>query len=253
MEFEINSNSNKLLDEARFIAREYSEKQITKNTIGIVFLGAVVRGYFDSEADIDIAIFENEYAEKFESKTIKYKKFDLQYFKLDFDNETTATWGMSKRWAYSNIEIYYDTDNKVRSLIDSKTKIAMEERRQLLMQGMALSEWYCNRLVSSWIRRGSIASAHYMFNEGINHLLSAIYIYNNQLVADYKWRLYCLRGLKYTPKSFLSNLEDLLTVKEISEKELERRRETFLRIWKEMLPLIEDELSLKYEVFVNLV
>ncbi len=253
MEFDLVSNNTVLLNKARSIAKEYAKKQKTKNTIGIVFLGAIVRGYFDSEADIDIAIFKNKFTKNFESQTIKYKKFDLQYFKLDFNNERKTAWNMNKRWAYSNTEIYYDTDNRVRSLIDSKIKISKEERRQLLMKGMALSEWYCNRLVSSWIKRGSIASAHYMFNEGINHLLSVIYIYNNQLIADYKWRLYCLRGLEYTPKNFLYSMKDLLSVKEINEKELERRREIFLKIWREMLPLIEDELSLKYQEFVNLV
>lgn len=251
MEYIISSTDLALLSEARTIAREYAETKKTKNTIGIVFLGAIARGYFDHDSDIDIAFFEDDLAHVFDTQTIRHNNFDLQYFYLDINNEKNIMWEMGKRWAYSSVEIYYDTDNKVQNLINSKTHISKDERRQLLMQGMALSEWYCNRLVTTWIKRGSITSAHYMFNEGINHLLSAIYIYNNQLVADYKWRVFCIEGLKYKPKDLTSSLEKLMTIKEISNQELERRREIFLLLWREMLLLVEEELQMKYDEFVN--
>ncbi|MFZ1041657.1 MAG: hypothetical protein WCA79_07520 [Anaerolineales bacterium] len=55
--FVIQSSDLKLLEKAIRIAKEFVQKYICDDMVGIVFLGAIVRGYFDQYADIDIAIF----------------------------------------------------------------------------------------------------------------------------------------------------------------------------------------------------
>ena len=56
--FQIQSSNPKLLEKATKIAEELAQQFITDDIVGIVFLGAFVRGYYDNFADIDIAIFK---------------------------------------------------------------------------------------------------------------------------------------------------------------------------------------------------
>ncbi len=58
--FLIQSSDPKLLEKATRIAKEFVQKYICDDIVGIVFLGAIVRGYFDHFADIDIAIFKKK-------------------------------------------------------------------------------------------------------------------------------------------------------------------------------------------------
>ena len=60
IKFSIKSSDPKLLEKATRIAKEFVQKYICDDIVGIVFLGAIVRGYFDHSADIDIAIFKKE-------------------------------------------------------------------------------------------------------------------------------------------------------------------------------------------------
>lgn len=249
MQYEIKSSNPMLLQKAKITAQKYAEKQITNNIIGIVFLGAIVRGYYDEEADIDIAIFQKSTEQDFETRTIEVDGFQLQYFKLNFENEKHITWEMGKRWAYSNIEIFFDPENKVYQLIHEKVQLMDQERKQLLMVGIALSEWYINRLTELWITRGNIMSAHYMINEGLNHFYTVLFMLNNQLVADFKWRIFCAEQLKILPADFKEKISRVMETKEITKNELEMRKSAFMELWHDILPKVEDEVGMKYEDF----
>jgi predicted nucleotidyltransferase len=61
--FLIPSSDPVLLEKATRVAKEFIQKYINDNVIGIVFLGAIVRGYFDHLADIDIAVFKKQNSE----------------------------------------------------------------------------------------------------------------------------------------------------------------------------------------------
>ena len=56
--FSIQSSDPDLLAKATRIAHDYANGLICDDVTGIVLLGAVVRGYFDASADIDIAVFK---------------------------------------------------------------------------------------------------------------------------------------------------------------------------------------------------
>jgi predicted nucleotidyltransferase len=66
--FLIQSSDPSLLEKATRIAREFAQKHISDDVVGIVFLGAIVRGYFDHSADIDIALLENRH-QRFQYQT----------------------------------------------------------------------------------------------------------------------------------------------------------------------------------------
>lgn len=179
--------------------------------------------------------------------------FEVQCFRMDYDTEKISLWDMSKRWAYSNVEIAHDKNNLVKELIKSKIFLSKDEKIWLLMSGIVLSEWYINRLTDLWLKRGSVMSAHYMINEGINYFFRALFAYNNELEADFKWRIYCIEKFKNKPEMFIERIKQVMEIKEISIDEIERRRKTFMGIWNEFLPRIEVELNMKYDVFKNMV
>jgi hypothetical protein len=61
--FLIQSSDPILLEKATQIAKEFAQKYVSDDIVGIVFLGAITRGYFDHSADIDIAIFKKRAAD----------------------------------------------------------------------------------------------------------------------------------------------------------------------------------------------
>ena len=122
-----------------------------------------------------------------------------------------------------------------------------------MISGLTLSEWYINRLTRLWIDRGSMLSAHNMFNEGLNQFYTMLFSLNNELTADHKWRLFYAEQLAILPGDFESAMENVMRVRALDEAEIVRRREAFMRMWEEMLPKIDKETSMKYENFKDTV
>jgi len=253
VDFSIPNSDTTLLNKAKSIAEEYARSHITENTVGIVFLGAVARGYFDQDSDIDIAIFEQSGAGETEIRTELVSGIELQTFVSDFETESTREWEMSKRWAYSQRIVFFDKGFATENLLARKVPLKTDERKRLMLSGIALSEWYCHRLTALWLRRGDPFSAHSMFNEGLNHYLSALYSLNGELVADYKWRFYCARKLAFTPSDFEKRLAEVMRMEDASPEEIERRAGEFMGIWNDTLPRIESEVGMKYNDFKDLV
>lgn len=253
MNFNISSSDQKLLHKAMRIAENYAKTKIAENIVGIVFLGGIARGYFDKDADIDIAIFKNENIPEVEIHYETIEGIEIQTFVAGYHNEQDVKWEMNKRWAYSNVIIYYDTENKILDLLHLKVPMLKKERTWIMISGITLSEWYCNRLLDLWISRNSILNAHYMINEGINQYLNALFALNNELVADHKWKIYCALQLHEKPEIFESKLSELMQMNGNTIDDVERRRLVFLDIWKNTLTKIEKEVGMKYTEFKNLV
>ena len=251
--FKLVTTNNELLKKATNLAENYANKQITNKTVGIVFLGGIARNYFDHDADIDIAIFENNEQTEVKIGCEIIDGIEVQTFLADYKSELNIKWDMSKRWAYSNNIIFCDTDGLIQKLLNNKVPLQNKERHTLMISGITLSEWYCNRLLDLWIRRGSLSSAHYMFNEGINHYFQAIFAYNHELVADFKWRIFCANNLPIKPKDFEKRITDIIEMHNNSLQELERRRAVFLSLWNDTIPLIEKEVGMQYNEFKDTV
>ena len=129
----------------------------------------------------------------------------------------------------------------------------VEERKWLLMSGLALSDWYINSLTHLWVERGNLVSAHHMFAQGLNYFFDLLFAINNELVADMKWRYYCVEKLPRLPRNFHELIKEVLLLDELSVKEIERRQQAFLALWQQMIPLVEHEIELTYAEIKNLV
>jgi len=252
--FVIQSSDSGLLEKATRIAGEFAQQYINNNIVGIVFLGAVARGYFDRSADIDIAIFKKQGAEfPLTEKFLKIDGLEVQVWLSDYESELTIPWDMPKRWAYSQGDIHYDPLDKISRLLKEKVPLKPEERKWLMMSGLTLSEWYINRLTQTWVERGNLTSAHHMFDQGLIYFFDMLFGLNNQLVADMKWRYYCVEQLERLPHNFQEQIKNIMVLHSVSLEELERRRNSFMDMWGEMKPMIEKEVQMSFDEMVQIV
>ena len=254
IQFQIQSSDPSLLEKARRVAQDFARPYMCDGIVGIVFLGAIARGYFDAGADIDIAIFKKQAFEiSLPDKFLMVEDLEVQIWLSDYESELTMPWDMSKRWTYSQGRIHYDPTGAIARLLAEKVPLGPEEKRWLLMSGLCLSEWYINRLTALWVQRGSLVSAQHMFFQGLNYFFDLLFALNDQLVADMKWRYYCAEKLERLPKHFQERFQEIMLLREFSLEELERRKAAFMEMWRELLPIVEKEVGLSHQEIEALV
>ena len=252
--FLVQSSDPALLEKAIKIAKAFVQKYRTDDIVGIVFLGAITRGYFDRSADVDIALFKKQAADiPLKDKFHKIDGIEVQIWLSDYESEVTSSWDMSKRWAYSQGQIYFDPQGKVAQLLQEKVPLRPAEKKWLIMSGFTLSEWYVNRLTQLWMERGNIISAHQMIVQGINYFFDMLFGLNNELVADMKWRYYCAEQLERLPRNFQEQIKETMILHSFSLDELERRKRAFMKMWEEMKPLVESEVKMTFDEMLQVV
>jgi hypothetical protein len=252
--FVIQSNDPALLEKAARVAKEFVRPFLREEVAGIVFLGAITRGYFDRSADIDIAIFKKQGSGiSLPAKFSKVENLEVQCWVSDYEEELPASWDMPRRWTYTQGRIYHDPEGKISRLLKEKVPLTPEEARWLLMSGFVLSEWYVNRLTQLWVERGNIISAHHMIGQGLIYFFDMLFGWNNQLVADMKWRYYCVEKLEKLPEKFPARIQDIMMIRAFTLEELERRKSVFLEMWREVKPVVEQELKLTFDEMLEMV
>lgn len=178
---------------------------------------------------------------------------EVQIWLSDYESELTDTWDMARRWTYSQAQIYFDPQEKIAQLLKEKVPLEPEEKRWLMMSGLTLSEWYINQLTESWVGRGNLISAHQMFDQGLIYFSDMLFGLNDELVADMKWRYYCVEKLERLPDNFQEQIKDSMVLHSFSLEELERRQKAFMGMWNEMKPMIEEEVQMSYDEIIQLV
>jgi hypothetical protein len=215
---------------------------------------AIVRGYFDASADTDINLFKKQGTDI--SLPIRYSKvegLEIHCHLVDYEDELTKPWDMAKRWTFSLGQIHYDPQGWISKLLEEKVPLGSEEKRWLLMSGLTLSEWYINRLTHLWVKRGNLISAHHMFDQSLNYFFDMLFALNNQLVADKKWRYYCAERLAQLPPHFEERIKNTMLLQAFSVEEPERRQGAFMEMWRDMVPIIEQEVDMPYAEFSHLI
>ena len=252
--FPITSSDARQLEQATQVAETFARQYHRDGMVGIVFLGAIARGYFDHNADIDVALFKTQGADiPLPPNYQKIQGFEIHCHAADFEDEVIKPWDMSKRWAFSYNRIDYDPQGLISRLLQEKVPLKAEEKRWLMIEGITQSDWYINTLTQVWVERGNLISAHHMFAQGLDHLMDVLFGLNNQLVADVKWRYYCAERLPLLPPGFHNLIQEILITKAFTVEEVERRKRAFLEMWQYLLPLVEQEVQMTYEEFGQLV
>ena len=178
----------KRFSKALAAAKKFASRFKRKGVVGIVFLGAIARGYFDKFSDIDVIIFKRRnvrFRLKYEAE-IEYEGFRVDYEITNYEDSARSKWDMEKRWAFSKALIFYDPESKIRRLINRKVPLKSKERMWMIIEGVTQSEWYANVISESWVYRGNIVSAHYSINAALEELLKAIFAINKELFPPKK-------------------------------------------------------------------
>ncbi len=253
-QFIIQSSDPAKLEQARRVARDFVRQYTVDGLVGIVFLGAIARGYFDASADIDIAFFKNNVlAIPMPVMFQKVDGFEIHSHVEEYESAVQSPWDMPRRWTYSQGQIHYDPNGLIARLLLEKVPLQPHEKKWLLMSGLALSEWYINSLTGLWVERGNLTSAQHMFNQGLNYFFELLFAINDQLVADVKWRYYCVERLPRLPEHFRETIQEVMTLHEFTVPEIERRKGAFMAMWRQMLPLVEQEVQMSYTEIKELV
>lgn len=241
--------------EAKAVAKEFASKLRRKGVVGIVFLGGIARGYFDKFSDIDIIVFKKRKANlgmRLEDE-IEYKGFKIDYEITNYEDSVRSEWETVKKWAFSAAKIFYDPEGKIRTLIDKKVRLEDREKKWMIIEGMTQSAWHCNDCSESWVYRNDIESAHRSINLALEYFMKAVFGLNNQLLPDEKWLMHEVRRLKWLPEGFNEKLREIVLIKTISIKELQRRRNALKHLWRQALPKAEKEVGMKFDEFKRLV
>ena len=237
-----------LLADAQRIAEEFADKY-KNQALGIIFTGALARNYFDKFADIDIVIIGKKSLPMVKSvpRNGTYKGFVIDYWTTTLSQLMKQNWSMPMRWAFSEAVVYHDTKGTMKKLIKEKARFLKSERKSLMIEGIIQSEWFCSTLPEVWAARDDIVSAHGMFDKGVQHFFEALFSYNNRLVPYEKWRLNYARALPWLPKQFENKLKEIYLVRRLDKQELDRRKRTFMYLWKQLEPRIvkETKMTLK--------
>jgi len=253
-QFLIQSSDPTQLEKAIQVAKEFAQQFIRDEIVGIVFLGAIARGYFDRSADIDIALFKKRAAViPLTANYVKVQGFEIHCHSEIYDPRIKTAWDMAKRWTYSQRQVFYDPKGLIVKMLEKIVPLKQEERKWLLMSGLALSEWYINRLTRLWVERGNMISAHFMIDQGLNYFFDLLFAINNQLVADVKWRYYCVEKLPKLPTNFHERIQEVLLLNSFTVEEINRRQRSFMKMWQQMVPLVEQEVKMSYAEIKNLV
>jgi hypothetical protein len=253
-QFIIQSSDPSQLEKATRVAKEFARQYVSDEIVGIVFLGAIARGYFDHSADIDIAFFKRKTSVfPLTENFFKIQGFMIHWHLEDYDPELRITWDMAKRWTYSQGQIHYDPQGLISRLLQEKVPLQPEEKKWLLMSGLALSDWYINDLTRLWVERGNMISAQHMFHQGLIYFFDMLFALNDQLIADMKWRYYCVEKLPRLPLNFHERIQEVLLLNAFTVEEIERRQQAFMEMWRQMAPLVEQEVKLPYAEIKNLV
>jgi hypothetical protein len=86
IQFNLPSSNPNLLENASRIALETAKRYITEDVIGIVFLGAIARGYFDRSTDIDFAIFARKGSQfTLAQKFIQVEGLEVQFWWSEYE------------------------------------------------------------------------------------------------------------------------------------------------------------------------
>ncbi|MBO3754064.1 MAG: nucleotidyltransferase domain-containing protein [Candidatus Brockarchaeota archaeon] len=243
------------LAEATAVGEEFASKLKRNGVVGIVFLGGVARGYFNRFSDVDIIVFKRRKARlgmKREDE-VEYKGFVIDYEIVDYEDKLESEWDMEARWAFSTARIFYDPEGKIGKLIARKVCLKEREKKWMIIEGLTQSEWYCNTVSESWVHRGDMVSAHRSINLALEYLFKALFGLNNQLLPSEKWLAYQAQQLSWLPEGFNKMLREITLVREVSIRELRRRRSALNNLWRQMLQRAKKETGMKFSEFKKLV
>lgn len=221
--------------------------------VGAILDGGLSRGYADHLSEIDIVIYLQQ--EQF----LKYKKTKtpiplgitringyLYDIKIEnFDEVLNRKFDMVALWDLSYSKVIYDPYNKISEFI--KQKISQPVSTSLA-EGFMFDAWWNYRLAGDiWINRKDILQGHFVLNNAIKPLISALFIANGEYIPHDKWLVHMSRTLDWKPDNWDDILKKILSTGSFDLQSLITRQQVIAELWTS----IDENLTKKIDLKVS--
>jgi len=242
---------------SRVADRFVSEVSSFSGVSGIVLLGGLARGFVDEFSDVDVTVFLDKADKSLESRIRciaekeKRSGIDIDLDIYDITYTPHAHWDDMLLWEYSKAKIVFDPKGECKKAIKKKLdvpKAFWTRRISVLVEYLG---WYCcpqkedvGTIAEAWVKRGDLTSAHYCLNYGVELIVKLLYALNKEFAPAPKWLLFYSYNLAKLPEGFKKDIEEVMTVGNLSWEELQRRLAVLRRLWSKTAPMIKEEAML---------
>jgi predicted nucleotidyltransferase len=256
-------HGNNRIEAFRKIAELLKSKIVTYEGVsGVVFAGGLIRGFVDKYSDVDIIVLLSEKDEDLRKKIRKIGEDGQRRSGVDVDLEVhfledfrTRKWDEMARWDFSHSEIVFDPEEKVRKLFEKRLRVPKSFWLKRIVIYGEYVKWYCcpprdnvGTIAQTWVDRGDLISAHYCLDYALGLQIRMIFALNKEFLPPPKWEIFCSYTLKWLPPNYRKLVGEALTVRSLSERDLDRRLRAARELWRKILPKIREETGLTPEL-----
>jgi len=201
-----------LLARAEEVAEEVASAFVGKEgVVGVVYLGALARGYFDEHSDVDIVVFKRRGARLGWPREAEYayRGFTIDLEVRCYERDLHRAWSFEERWSFLGARVRYDRDGLVRRLLELKVPLRAGERARALAEELRRASWSIGD-VGAWLSRGDAASARYAAVTALRHLLRALAALNWIPPPPDKWLVRVALGASLRPPHLRELVDEVL-------------------------------------------
>jgi predicted nucleotidyltransferase len=247
----------------RRIAEELASKIVSfEGVAGVVLIGGLVRGFTDRFSDVDVIVFLGGRDERLRKKIRELGADRQKCLGVDVDLEVHFLedfrkwkWSEVDRWEFSRAEIVFDPEGEIAKMFAEKLRVRKGFWIKRIVVSGEYLKWYCcppkrdmGTVSECWVERGDLVSAHYCLSYAVDLLIRVVYALNREFMPAPKWRIYYSYGLKWLPEGYGRLVGEALLVKSFSAKDFGRRLGAIRKLWRGLLPKIEEETGLTTEL-----
>jgi len=238
--------------------RLVSQMSPLEGVAGIVYMGSLTRGFADKFSDVDIVVFLNRKDDELSRRIRKMSVDEQRRSGVDIDLMVHSLtdfrkWKLDEptMWDYSRAEVVFDPSKEVGKILKRKLRVSKSFWIRRIAEYAEYLKWYCcppredaGTMAEAWIDRGDLASAHYCLNYSIDLLLGIVFALNREFLPAPKWRVFYSNGLKWLPADFRRLIGEAMITKNFSRQDFSRRIKAVRKLWREMVPRIEQDTGL---------
>lgn len=238
--------------------RLVSQMSPFEGVAGIVYMGGLTRGFADKFSDVDIVVFLNRADDELNKRIRKMSVDEQRRSGIDIDLMVHPLtdfrkWKLDEPtiWDYSKAEVVFDRSKEVSKILKKKLRVSRSFWIRRIAEYAEYLKWYCcppredvGTIAEAWIDRGNLVSAHYCLNYSIDLLLGIVFALNREFLPAPKWRVFYSNSLKWLPTDFGRLIDEAMITKNFSKTDLSRRMSAIRKLWREIIPKIEQDTGL---------
>lgn len=228
---------------------------------GIVFYGGLVRGFADKFSDLDIMVFLSKKDEPLRTQIYNIGLDEEKRSGIEIDLEIHVMedfkkwiWDEMLKWELSEAKIVFDPEKEIKKVFMEKFRLPKDFWVERIAVCAEYLKWYCcppredvGTIAESWVERGDLVAAHYCLNYSVDLLLKLMFALSREFLPAPKWKLFYSYELRWLPEDYKELVKEALCIKNLSGKDLKRRLNAIQKMWREIVPKIEDETKMSLD------